>query len=43
MTKWIRNWKKNNWKSARGAEVINKNDFIILDKALNLMDKVKWV
>ena len=43
ITKWIKNWKKNGWKTASGKPVINKDDLIELDKVVGggSLD-VKW-
>ena len=41
-TKWIVNWKKNNWKTAQKKDVKNKDLWIELDKLL-YFHKVKWV
>ncbi|RZB40328.1 hypothetical protein BDFB_014853, partial [Asbolus verrucosus] len=39
MTKWIHNWKKNNWKLAGGkSDVKNKEDFKELDKLCQTID-----
>jgi len=32
ITKWMPGWKRKNWKKADGKEVINKDDFIVLDR-----------
>ncbi|KAG8237063.1 hypothetical protein J437_LFUL005170 [Ladona fulva] len=32
ITKWIKNWKRNNWKTANGEPVKNKDELILLDK-----------
>lgn len=42
MTKWIHNWKKNNWTSSKGDLVKNKDDFEVLDQLCAGLD-VKWV
>lgn len=42
MTKWIFKWRTNNWKVASGGDVKNKEDFVTLDNALKLLDKVIW-
>ncbi|KAB0801286.1 hypothetical protein PPYR_05640 [Photinus pyralis] len=42
MTKWILKWRTNNWKVAGGGDVKNKEDFVILDKEIKLLDQVVW-
>merc|ERR1712150_337223 len=44
ITKWVANWKKNGWKTAAGKPVINKEDLIELDKAVDTVGwgNVKW-
>ncbi|XP_056640096.1 ribonuclease H1 isoform X1 [Diorhabda sublineata] len=42
MTKWIKNWKKNNWKTASGGDVKNKEDLKILDTVIKSFLDVKW-
>ncbi|BFZ16833.1 hypothetical protein BsWGS_19871 [Bradybaena similaris] len=42
ITKWIRGWKKNQWKKTTGSPVINQKDFEELDRELQGMN-VKWV
>jgi len=39
VTKWMPSWKKNGWKTAKGHEVINKADLLVLDKALEYYHK----
>ena len=41
-SRWIINWKKNNWKTAQKKEVKNKDLWIELDNLLNYHD-VSWV
>ena len=41
-SKWIINWKKNNWKTAQKKDVKNKDLWIELDNLLNYHD-VSWV
>lgn len=43
ITKWIKNWKKNNWKTASGGNVKNKEDLKKLDSVLQNFKDVKWV
>ncbi|CAG5123395.1 unnamed protein product [Candidula unifasciata] len=42
ITKWIRGWKRNQWKKTTGSPVINQKDFEELDKELQGIN-VKWV
>uniref|UniRef100_A0A0B6ZQH1 Ribonuclease H1 n=1 Tax=Arion vulgaris TaxID=1028688 RepID=A0A0B6ZQH1_9EUPU len=42
ITKWIRGWKRNQWKKATGSPVINQQDFEELDRELRGIN-VKWV
>lgn len=42
MTSWVKNWKLNNWRLKSGGEVINKEDFVKLDR-LNAELEVVWV
>nr|CAD7434452.1 unnamed protein product [Timema monikensis] len=41
ITKWIRKWRRNNWKLTDGGPVKNKEDFVMLDAALKSV-VVKW-
>ncbi|MDK6900914.1 RNase H family protein, partial [Streptococcus agalactiae] len=34
LTKWIRGWKKKNWKKADGKPVLNKDLMVALDKEM---------
>lgn len=43
ITKWIKKWKKNNWLTANGEPVKNKEQLILLDDIINSMEAVKWV
>lgn len=43
MTKWIYNWKKNNWRTASGSNVKNKEDLVKLDQVLQSLEDVQWV
>lgn len=42
VTKWVKNWKLNGWKLQSGGQVINKDDFIKLDR-LNSELEVVWM
>lgn len=42
LTLWIHNWKKNGWKTARGADVKNKNLWTQIDALLSRMKHVEW-
>lgn len=42
ITKWIFKWRTNNWKVASGGDVKNKEDFVMLDNSIKLMEKVIW-
>jgi ribonuclease HI len=41
-SRWVINWKKNNWKTAQKKDVKNKDLWIELDNLLNYHD-VSWV
>lgn len=43
ITKWVKKWKKNNWLTANGEPVKNKEQLILLDDIINSMEAVKWV
>ena len=44
ITKWVANWKKNGWMTAKGKPVKNKGDLIELDRAVDSLGRgnVKW-
>nr|XP_020442608.1 ribonuclease H1 isoform X1 [Monopterus albus] len=42
VTKWIKNWKLNDWRLKSGGQVINKDDFVKLDR-LNAELEVVWI
>lgn len=42
MTSWIHKWMKNDWKTANGASVKNKELWIKIQKALDKMNIVNW-
>ena len=41
ITKWIHKWKRNGWKLANGKDVVNKEDFLALDAAMQGIN-VEW-
>ena len=41
MTKWIKNWKRNNWKKSDGHEVLNRDLLERLDRLLSFR-RVYW-
>jgi len=42
ITQWIHKWKTNGWKLSTGGDVINKEDFVMLDEAQQGLN-VEWV
>ncbi|KAM9840820.1 ribonuclease H1 isoform 2-T2 [Aulostomus maculatus] len=42
VTSWVKNWKLNGWRLKSGGAVINKDDFVMLDR-LNGEVKVTWI
>lgn len=42
VTKWVKNWKLNNWQLKSGGPVVNKDDFDLLDR-LNQQLEVVWM
>lgn len=42
VTRWVKNWKLNNWRLKGGGPVTNKEDFVKLDR-LNAELEVVWV
>ncbi|XP_075872059.1 ribonuclease H1 isoform X2 [Nelusetta ayraudi] len=42
VTKWVKKWKLNNWQLKSGGPVVNKDDFVLLDR-LNQQLKVVWM
>ncbi|XP_061478834.1 ribonuclease H1 isoform X2 [Rhineura floridana] len=42
MTSWVQNWKDNDWKTCKGTEVINKEDFERLAKLSEGVD-IQWM
>lgn len=44
ITSWIHNWKKKNWKNAKGKAVANKDLWVLLDRIVHdLHIEWKWV
>lgn len=42
ITNWVKGWKKNGWKTSTGKEVINKEDFVRLERLTQNMD-IQWM
>lgn len=42
ITNWVPGWKKNGWRTSTGKEVINKEDFVELERLAQGMD-IQWV
>uniref|UniRef100_A0A7N9CUJ3 Ribonuclease H1 n=1 Tax=Macaca fascicularis TaxID=9541 RepID=A0A7N9CUJ3_MACFA len=42
ITNWVQSWKENGWKTSAGKEVINKEDFVALERLTQGMD-IQWV
>lgn len=42
MTQWVKNWQRNNWKTASGSAVKNKEEFVKLLDGIKLFEDVKW-
>ncbi|KAJ8954019.1 hypothetical protein NQ318_004312 [Aromia moschata] len=42
MTKWMGNWKRNHWTTAKGEPVKNKEELQELERATNSLEDVKW-
>jgi ribonuclease HI len=42
VTLWTENWKKNGWKTAKGAPVKNKEYWVSIDTLLGHMSHVDW-
>ncbi|KAL1766605.1 ribonuclease H1, partial [Sigmodon hispidus] len=42
ITNWVQGWKKNGWRTSTGKDVINKEDFMELDRLIQGMD-IKWM
>ncbi|XP_055234687.1 ribonuclease H1 isoform X1 [Gorilla gorilla gorilla] len=42
ITNWVQGWKKNGWKTSAGKEVINKEDFVALERLTQGMD-IQWM
>jgi ribonuclease HI len=42
ITTWIKNWKRNGWKTASGTPVKNKELWVQLDVLTHKMDIIDW-
>ncbi|NP_001272715.1 PREDICTED: ribonuclease H1 isoform X2 [Ceratotherium simum simum] len=42
ITNWVQGWKKNGWRTSTGKEVINKEDFVELERLTQGMD-IQWM
>ncbi|NP_001244787.1 ribonuclease H1 isoform X1 [Macaca nemestrina] len=42
ITNWVQSWKENGWKTSAGKEVINKEDFVALERLTQGMD-IQWM
>lgn len=42
ITNWVQGWKNNGWRTSTGKEVINKEDFMGLEKLVQGMD-IRWM
>ncbi|TKC38292.1 hypothetical protein EI555_013740, partial [Monodon monoceros] len=42
ITNWVHGWKKSGWRTSTGKEVINKEDFMALDRLVQGMD-IQWM
>jgi len=42
VTSWVKTWKLNGWRLKSGGPIINKEDFVTLDR-LNAQVEVVWV
>ncbi|NP_001272404.1 ribonuclease H1 isoform X1 [Dasypus novemcinctus] len=42
ITNWVQGWKKNGWKTSTGKDVINKEDFVELERLTQGMD-IQWM
>ncbi|XP_061067257.1 ribonuclease H1 isoform X1 [Eubalaena glacialis] len=42
ITNWLQGWKKSGWRTSTGKEVINKEDFMELDRLVQGMD-IQWM
>ncbi|XP_058407844.1 ribonuclease H1 isoform X2 [Diceros bicornis minor] len=42
ITNWVQGWKKNGWRTSTGKEVINKEDFMELERLTQGMD-IQWM
>ncbi|XP_024408207.2 ribonuclease H1 isoform X2 [Desmodus rotundus] len=42
ITNWLQGWKENGWRTSTGKEVINREDFLELDRLVQGMD-IRWM
>ncbi|XP_037007714.2 ribonuclease H1 isoform X1 [Artibeus jamaicensis] len=42
ITHWLQGWKENGWRTSAGKEVINREDFVELDRLVQDMD-IRWM
>ncbi|XP_048209427.1 ribonuclease H1 isoform X3 [Perognathus longimembris pacificus] len=42
ITNWVQGWKRNGWRTSAGKDVINKEDFMALDRLAQDMD-IQWL
>ena len=40
ITRWVKGWKKNGWKTAKGEDVKNKEDLVILDNLIQTASSI---
>ncbi|NP_001272805.1 ribonuclease H1 [Sorex araneus] len=43
ITNWVKGWKKSGWKTSTGKEVINKEDFVWLEKLTQDIQEIQWM
>uniref|UniRef100_A0A2H8TCJ3 Ribonuclease H1 n=1 Tax=Melanaphis sacchari TaxID=742174 RepID=A0A2H8TCJ3_9HEMI len=43
VNEWMPRWQANGWKTSAGAEVKNKEMFMVLNKRIQSMDSVSWI
>lgn len=42
-TKWIKKWRNNGWRTARGTSVANRAEFEEMEDALDSIGNIRWV